>query len=99
MKYYSEITKELYDTPEALATAEADIIERKSQQAADKKHLDEVHEARLEANRLYFELLQDYCKKYGYYSYSSPNGDSVEVRSDRVDGLTDALMALLRNGI
>lgn len=74
MKYYSELTKEVYDTPELLEEAEKVVLEankekeRKLTERAERakaveKAFAEAREARKKAD----ELLSEFCKDYGSF--------------------------------
>lgn len=78
MKYFSEVTNKVYDTPEALQKDEVAIkeaeIKRKAEQekAANerKNRAAEVDAARKEmvaAQRKYREVLEAFCKDYGSF--------------------------------
>ena len=70
MKYYSEITKQVYDTEAACYAAER---KEKSKTDQRKKAAEKVEEARkklAEARNEYETVLADFCKKYGAYHTS-----------------------------
>ena len=78
MKYYSEITKNLYDSQDVLVEAENKIkIERIKKEAAereakearanDAKKVDEAWKNLTEARKAYQEALTEFCKKHGAY--------------------------------
>ena len=81
IQYYSNITKELYETEEACLKAEQahkaaackkeEEERRKSEER--KARAQEVEDARNaldEARKKYDKLLADFCKDYGSYHYS-----------------------------
>ena len=78
MKYYSEQTKKLYDSPEELAKAEKDFEEKKTAELKKK----EAREARAkevaDAYNKYVELFNAFVKDYGYYvDYRKSAGDEM----------------------
>ena len=99
IQYYSNITKELYETEEACLKAEQahTAAARKKEEEERKKSEErktrarEVEDARKsldEARKKYDKLLADFCKDYGSYHYtikSSPdNKNLVENEFNRV---------------
>ena len=77
MKYYSELTKEVYDTPELLEEAEKVVLEankekeRKLTERAERakaveKAFAEARESRKKAD----ELLSEFCKDYNSFHMS-----------------------------
>ena len=78
-KFYSEVTKQLYDSEAACLAAEqqarldAEYEKRKAYEAEKAKatdKLDEYREALEEANEAFTKALGDYCRKYGTYEYT-----------------------------
>ena len=74
MKYYSELTNKVYDTPELLEEAEKEVLEankekeRKLAERAERAKavenaFSEAQEARKEADK----LLSEFCKDYGSF--------------------------------
>ena len=85
MKYYSEITKKLYGTPEALkedetkvTTAEAEKKaaeeKKKAERTARAKEVEAAFKAEMEAHNKYIELRNKFIKDYGSFhmSYTTP---------------------------
>ena len=81
MKYYSEITKKLYDSKEQLTEAEekmrAEDAEKKAakekqraERAARAKEVDEALKASVDAHNKYIELRNKFIADYGYYHCS-----------------------------
>ena len=86
MKYYSDVTKQLYETPEALTKAEQSVKEAEEQKRVEqekltnarKAHAAQVDAARkkmVEAQQEYRNVLEDFCKKYGTYHTSVNLGE------------------------
>ena len=81
VQYYSDITKEFYETEKACLKAEQahTAAARKKEEEERKKseerkaRAQEVEKARIAANEAatnYRKLLEDFCKDYGSYHYS-----------------------------
>lgn len=81
MRYYSDVTSKLYDSPEALAEAEAAVkAEQARVQAEQEKKANErkeraavveqARQAMVEAQKNYRVALENFCKDYGNYHYS-----------------------------
>lgn len=91
MKYYSETTKNFYDSEDECLAAEAELKAKLEQQMREKEeklskkkaredHLEELHTAAIEAQNAYRKALNSYLKDYGSFSrtYSSDEvGDSL----------------------
>ena len=88
MKYYSEETRKFYDTAEACAAAENELVKKqnlekieKEKRAAERKNAaNEVEAARqvmIEAQSTYKKKLEEFCKKYGSYHYTSKSVDDI----------------------
>lgn len=84
MKYYSEVTKQMYDTEQDLLAAEQKIKEAEEKVAEKKRRLKEEKAARTKemnqafddlaaARKRVNDLLLKYTQDYGYFS--SDNGD------------------------
>jgi len=78
MKYYSEITKQVYDSEAACYAAER---KEKAKTDARKKEAEKVETARkklAEARDEYENTLAEFCKKYGAYHTSIDLSDKDE---------------------
>lgn len=98
MKYYSEVTKHLYDTQKELDQAEAKVAEtkaaeeRKSKERATRaKEVQEAYKAILEAQKKYTELRNAFVKDYGSYHMTYSTTEQVK----DIDSLMDALFNLM----
>ena len=78
MKYYSELTKQLYDTKEALQKAEIEQTKAKANRAERAKEVKQAYEAAIEANKKARKLLNDFTKDYGCYYTTITNTDTGE---------------------
>lgn len=101
MKYYSDITKEIYDTVAALREGEAKANAKataKEQAAAKveeaKKVYDELVEAqekaRADARKTYCDALKAYCAKYGAYEIPVKDmswHDTCDIANDIFDDI------------
>ena len=67
MKYYSDITKKLYDTTEELEKAEKEIVDKNSARKADAEKVDKAYKEFAEARKNYNNELYAFCKKHGAY--------------------------------
>ena len=67
MKYYSELTKKLYDTKEDLQKAEIEITKSKADRAERAKEVEKALKEAGEANKKANKLLQDFVKDYGSF--------------------------------
>lgn len=67
MKFYSEVTKELYDTEEALTKAEKAVNDKTAARKADAKLVDDAFKAYKAARDNYNKVLADFCEKHGSY--------------------------------
>ena len=98
MRYFSDITKKVYDNVDELNKAEEAVSEKtnarkKAAEAVDKacKHYIEVkrecEETVSKARKEYEEVLADFCSKYGVYHKS--------FKFDENDKLTSSLSSLI----
>lgn len=95
MKYYSQVTKHLYNSTEELVKAEREVElkrvaaeqaekAKKAQRAARAKEVEDALKAANEAQVKAAQVLKDFTKDYGYFhmSYSSDNEDAKEDNTD-----------------
>lgn len=93
MKYYSQITRKMYDTPEDCKKAEdeAQALELKKkleteQKAADRKaaadRVEKARKAMIEAQKAYKKELNDFMSKYKSYHFSSSKLEDVPFMFD-----------------
>lgn len=91
MKYYSDVTKKLYDSEQACAEAEALVLKKKQEEeaAAAKKSqerkaraeaIDASYEKLMAAQKEYSQLVSDFVKDYGSYhkTYSKIGDDALD---------------------
>jgi len=90
MKYYSEVTKKMYDSVNDLESAEKTLVakQKAEEEAALKlkeerklrsKEVEDARKAAADANKHYRDLLAKFCKDYGAYhaSYKSDDIDDI----------------------
>ena len=90
MKYYSDITKKLYNTEKEALAAEVEVKKKadaEAQEAAKAKRATKAKEVEAalkvanEAQQKAIQLLKDFIKDYGYFhtSYTSSNEKNENV--------------------
>ena len=90
MKYYSEITKKLYDTEEEIKKAEENLKKmeaikeaqekkKKAERATRAKEVEDAFKAATEAKNKANKLLSDFAKDYGYFHMSYTNNDKTPI--------------------
>lgn len=92
MKYYSELTKQLYDNEESCKKAEVALQEKekiekakKEAEAANRRRAAETVEAArkayIDAQKTYRKALGDFCDKYGAFHTSLTSKDYNDFKS------------------
>lgn len=84
MKYYSEITKKLYDSKDELIKAEVEATKAKTDRATKAKEVTELIKKASEATRIANKALTDFVKEYGSFKTTIKDED-VDVKSDFFD--------------
>ena len=84
MKYYSEITKKLYDSKDELIKAEVEATKAKTDRATKAKEVTELIKKANEATRVANKALTDFVKEYGSFKTTIKDED-VDVKSDFFD--------------
>ena len=67
MKYYSEITKKVYDTEDALVAAEKEVSTAKEQRSLRAKEVEDALLKAREAQKEATDLLNKFVKDYGSF--------------------------------
>ena len=67
MKYFSEITKELYDSKEDLIKAEVKATKAKSDREVKAKEVEKLIKEATEATKKANKALSDFVKEYGSF--------------------------------
>lgn len=80
MKYYSELTREVYDTEKELKEAEIEVTKSKADRAEEAKEVTEAIKAANEATKKATDLLSKFVKKYGNFKMTLKD-DDLDVRS------------------
>ncbi len=75
MKYYSELTKKLYDTKDELTKAEVELTKAKSDRAEKAKEVTELLKAANEATKKANEALREFVKEYGSFKTTIKDAD------------------------
>lgn len=77
MKYYSEVTKKIYDSEEKCRAEEESLLNEQNKKIAERKDaaakVDTAYKEYRKAAAAYHEELKKFCAKYGVYhkTYSS----------------------------
>ena len=81
MKYYSEVTKQLYDSEDSLKEAEQTALDEQNKQKQLKeerqKRAKEVEEAFSKAYELRAKFIEDYGSFHQTYTQKTINGKSI----------------------
>lgn len=88
MKYYSEVTNQVYDTEAALVKAETEILnkkkaeeaalaEKKAKREARAKEVEEAITFAIDAQKEAREKLNAFCEDYGTFHTSLKNADAL----------------------
>lgn len=75
MKYYSDLTKELYETEEDLKKAEIEVTKSKANRAQKAKEVTEAIKAATEATKKANQMLADFVKEYGSFKTTLTDKD------------------------
>lgn len=67
MKYYSDITKKLYEDVEELKKAELEVTNKAATRKKDAEKVEQAFEAYKKASKAYENALLEFCNKYGSY--------------------------------
>lgn len=75
MKFYSELTKKLYDTQEELTKAEVAMTKQKADRAERAKEVTEAIKEATEATKKAEKLLRAFVKDYGSFKTTIKDED------------------------
>lgn len=92
MKYYSEVTKKVYDTVNELKEAEMEITNKVNARKADAEKVEAAEKACIEARIAYEKTLSDFCKKHGAY-HKTFNANEAEKDLISLSKLVDTLFS------
>ena len=76
MKFYSEITKKLYDTKDELVDAEVKATKAKSDREVKAKEVTELLKAANEATKKANKALSEFVKQYGSFKTTIKDTDT-----------------------
>lgn len=76
MKYYSELTKKIYDSENELLEAEKALTESKDKRAARAKEVEEALKVAREAQKKANDLLSAFVKDYGSFKTTVKDANS-----------------------
>lgn len=91
MKYYSEVTKKVYDTVNDLKAAETAITEKTAKRKADADYVESTFKEYVESKKKYENALKDFCDKWGAYHKTIKSNDVDESSMSLRDLLTEFL--------
>ena len=78
MKYYSDVTKQLYESKEELIKAEVEATKAKTDRAERAKEVTEALKAANEASKKANKLLNEFVKDYGSFKTTIKDTDTSE---------------------
>lgn len=88
MKYYSDLTKKLYDTEADLKKAEIEVTKSKADRAEKAKEVTKLLQEANEASKKANKALADFVKEYGSFKTTLTDKD---VSKDNFWSLFDSL--------
>ena len=91
MKYYSEVTKKVYDTVADLEKAEKAITDKAAARKRDAEEVEKAFEAMLTAQKNYEKVLSDFCSKHGAYHKTIKADDTDTKTWESLGALIDLL--------
>lgn len=71
MRYYSEKTDKFYNTEADCLAAEEEFSSKEKRQEEARQRIKELREAYLAAYDKYKKALEEYCEKYGTYTFKT----------------------------
>lgn len=94
MKYYSDVTKKLYESVDELKKAEAELTDRAAARKKDADKVEKAYDAYIEARKEYEKVLADFCNKYGAYhkTYTSKDARDVKTEFESLKNLVSMLI-------
>ena len=79
MKYYSEVTKKIYDSVNELKQAESEITEKANARKKDAEIVEKAFNDYQNARVAYEKAIKDFCDKYGSYHKTIKSEDADDV--------------------
>ena len=92
MKYYSEITKKTYDTEKECLKAEEEVTIKSAKRKAAADRVEDKYKAMKEAEKMYFDELDKFCKEYGTYHRTITNKDLDDAGSNEIKDLLNRIL-------
>lgn len=76
MKYYSDVTKKMYETISDLEAAEKEASEKTNARKEDAAKVEAAFNEMVTARKKYEKALREFCEKHGaYHRTIKPEGD------------------------
>ena len=94
MKYYSDVTKKLYESVDELKKAEAEITDKAAARKKDAEKVEKAYNAYIEARKEYEKVLTEFCNKHGAYhkTYTSKDAGDVKTEFESLRNLVSMLI-------
>ena len=92
MKFYSEITKKLYDDKDSLVKAEVAATKAKSDREVKAKEVTELIKAANEATKKANKALSEFIKEYGSFKTTIKNEEVADVNLNSCWDIFDKFM-------
>ena len=90
MKYYSEITKKMYDSVRELEKAEKEVNDKNNARREDAMKVERAEKAWIEARENYSKVLNEFCAKHGPY-HKTVDGEEAARTWSNLSNLIDLL--------
>lgn len=82
MKYYSEITKKMYNSVKELEQAEKEISDKNNARKEDAAKVEKAYKDWVAARENYSKVLSDFCAKHGPYHQTLKADDTINSWKD-----------------
>lgn len=82
MKYYSDVTKKLYESVDELKKAEAEITDKAAARKKDADKVEKAYNAYIEARKEYEKVLTEFCNKHGAYHKTYTSKDARDAKTE-----------------
>lgn len=94
MKYYSDVTKKLYESVDELKKAESEIVDKAAARKRDADKVEKAYNAYIEARKEYEKVLTEFCNKHGAYhkTYTSKDAGDVKTEFESLKNLVSMLI-------
>lgn len=81
MKYYSDVTKGMYDSVEACEEAEEKALNANNERKIAAAEVEKARKDMEKAKQTYYKVLSNFCSKYGYYHHTITGEDAENWKS------------------